>query len=160
MLVLNACNQVAGAVKQESTRTRGHLVQVRHFAAHYAGDEGLARPFSAMPSDRNLAWGDQPSSSDRPAMRHRPESGQPAAVQASAARQVSNAASAHASSVCGGVGMESNVCFTSCHEFFVLQHGARKLYMPHERPSLLFLSTFVPEDSIVCLGLSGCEGHA
>ena len=69
-------------------------MQVRHFAAHYAGDEGLARPFSAMPSDRNLVWGDQPSSSDRPAMRHRPESGQPAAVQA-ATRQVSNVAFAH-----------------------------------------------------------------
>jgi len=74
-------------------------VQVRHFAAHYAGDEGLARPFSAMPSDRNLAWGDQPSSADRPAMRHRPESGQPAAVPAAATRQVSNVAFADASSV-------------------------------------------------------------
>ena len=34
--------------------------QVRCFAAHYAGDEGLARPFSAAPSDRNLAWGEPP----------------------------------------------------------------------------------------------------
>ncbi|KAL0031716.1 hypothetical protein WJX79_002877 [Trebouxia sp. C0005] len=75
--------------QQQGVQQGGQEVppQVRHFAAHYAGDEGLARPFSAMPSDRNLAWGDQPSSSDRPAMRHRPESGQPAAVQASAARQ-------------------------------------------------------------------------
>lgn len=52
------------------------VVQVRHFAAHYAGDEGLARPFSAMPSDRNLAWSDQPCglpSPDRPAARLRPD---------------------------------------------------------------------------------------
>lgn len=52
------------------------VVQVRHFAAHYAGDEGLARPFSAMPSDRNLAWSSQPcglSSPDRPATRLRPD---------------------------------------------------------------------------------------
>lgn len=49
-----------------------HVVQVRHFAAHYAGDEGLARPFSAMPSDRNLAWSSQPSP-ERPATRLRPD---------------------------------------------------------------------------------------
>ncbi|KAL0056004.1 hypothetical protein WJX82_006566 [Trebouxia sp. C0006] len=75
--------------RQQGVQQGGQEVppQVRHFAAHYAGDEGLARPFSAMPSDRNLAWGDQPSSSDRPAMRHRPESGQPAAVQAAVTRQ-------------------------------------------------------------------------
>ena len=51
-------------------------MQVRHFAAHYAGDEGLARPFSAMPSDRNLAWGGQPSSlpsPNRSSARQRPE---------------------------------------------------------------------------------------
>lgn len=35
--------------------------KVRCFAAHYAGDEGLARPFSAAPSDRNLAWGTPPA---------------------------------------------------------------------------------------------------
>lgn len=67
-------------------------MQVRHFAAHYAGDEGLARPFSAMPSDRNLAWGDQASglqSPDRQVMRHRPDSSQPAAMSPST-RQVGN----------------------------------------------------------------------
>ena len=50
--------------------------QVRYFAAHYAGDEGLARPFSAAPSDRNLAWGDTPAGLEQghgqgPAHRHR-----------------------------------------------------------------------------------------
>lgn len=117
----------------------GHLVQVRHFAAHYAGDEGLARPFSAMPSDRNLAWGDQPSSSDRPAMRHRPESGQPAAVQAAVTRQVSNVASAHASSVWWCWHGIQRVLHFLCHEPSVLQHGACKLGMPRLLPVLLHL---------------------
>lgn len=40
--------------------------QVRCFAAHYAGDEGLARPFSAAPSDRNLAWGEPPAGLEQP----------------------------------------------------------------------------------------------
>lgn len=51
-------------------------VQVRCFAAHYDGDEGLARPFSAAPSDRNLAWGDTPAGLEQlpgPALRHRHE---------------------------------------------------------------------------------------
>lgn len=71
------------------------VVQVRHFAAHYAGDEGLARPFSAMPSDRNLAWSDQPCglpSPDRPAARLRPDAhsrDQPPATSPTA-RQVSS----------------------------------------------------------------------
>ena len=71
------------------------MVQVRHFAAHYAGDEGLARPFSAMPSDRNLAWSDQPCglpSPDRPAARLRPDAhmrDQPPATSPPA-RQVSS----------------------------------------------------------------------
>lgn len=50
--------------------------QVRCFAAHYAGDEGLARPFSAAPSDRNLAWGDTPGGLEQlpgPTHRHRHE---------------------------------------------------------------------------------------
>lgn len=52
-------------------------VQVRCFAAHYDGDEGLARPFSAAPSDRNLAWGDTPAGLEQlpgPTLRHRHES--------------------------------------------------------------------------------------
>ncbi len=93
-------------------------------------------------------------------MRHRPESGQPAAVQAAATRQVSHVAFAHASSVWWCWHGIQCVLHFLCHEPFVLQHGACKLYMPHEQPSLLNLSRFVPQESIVCLGLQGSEGHA
>ena len=77
----------------------GSVLQVRHFAAHYAGDEGLARPFSAMPSDRNLAWGDQPSAlspSERPATRHRPEAHQSPAMPSGTRQVYSCVVRAHA----------------------------------------------------------------
>ncbi len=79
-------------------------------------------------------------------MRHRPESGQLAAVQAAATRQVSNAAFAHAVNVWRRWhGIQCALHFLS-HESFVLQHGACKLCMPNQETSLPYLLTIVPEE--------------